>query len=86
MATYGKLPLSFEANHWQSHPHVKFLSRGQNYSVFLTDNAAVLALTKGLPSQPKAAAMAGKPWIKTDAKVKTEVVRMELAGAARECR
>ncbi|AXC10399.1 Cell surface protein [Acidisarcina polymorpha] len=83
-ASYGKLPLSFEANQGQSDPQVKFLSRGQGYSLFLTGDAAVLALTKGRPSQPKAAAMGAKPSMKTDAKVKTDVVRMELAGAARD--
>ena len=41
---YGKLPLAFEANHGQSDPSVKFLSRGSGYSLFLTDSEAVLAL------------------------------------------
>ena len=44
-ANYGKLPLSFEANQGQTDPQVRFLSRGQGYSLFLTDQAAVLALT-----------------------------------------
>ena len=43
---YGKLPLSFEANKGQTDPHVKFLSRGNSYSLFLTDSGAVLALAK----------------------------------------
>ncbi|HEX4640263.1 MAG TPA: SBBP repeat-containing protein, partial [Chthoniobacterales bacterium] len=43
---YGKLPLSFEANAGQTDPRVKFLSRGSGYSLFLTNNEAVLALTK----------------------------------------
>jgi hypothetical protein len=41
---YGKLPLAFEANHGQADPSVKFLSRGNGYSLFLTDSEAVLAL------------------------------------------
>jgi hypothetical protein len=36
--TYGKLPLSFEANAGQTDPKVKFLSRGSGYSLFLTDS------------------------------------------------
>jgi hypothetical protein len=44
---YGKLPLSFEVNHWQTAPQVKFLSRGNGYNLFLTSNEAVLALSKG---------------------------------------
>jgi hypothetical protein len=43
---YGKLPLSFEANQGQSDPQVRFLSHGSGYSLYLTDHAAVLALTK----------------------------------------
>jgi hypothetical protein len=49
---YGKLPLSFEANQGQSDPQVKFQSRGQGYSLFLTDRAAVLSLTKTTSSAP----------------------------------
>ena len=33
---YGKLPLSFEPNMGQSAKTVKFLSRGQGYTLFLT--------------------------------------------------
>jgi len=44
---YGKLPLSFEANHGQTAPQVKFLSRGDGYNLFLTSDEAVLAMSKG---------------------------------------
>jgi len=43
---YGKLPLSFEANQGQTDPRVKFLSQGNGYSLFLTDSAAVLSLSR----------------------------------------
>jgi len=43
---FGKLPLSFEVNQGQSDPCVKFLSHGNGYSLFLTDTAAVLVLSK----------------------------------------
>jgi hypothetical protein len=42
--TYGKLPLSFEANQGQVDSQVKFLSRGQGCSLFLTATEAVLQL------------------------------------------
>jgi photosystem II stability/assembly factor-like uncharacterized protein len=42
---YGKLPLSFVANDGQTDARVKFLSRGDGYSLFLTSTEAVLALT-----------------------------------------
>jgi len=41
---YGKLPLSFEANHGQTDPSVKFLSRGSGYSLYLTDSTAIFSL------------------------------------------
>ena len=44
LAGYGRLPLSFEANQGQTDPHVKFISRGSGYSLFLTPTEAVLAL------------------------------------------
>ena len=46
LATYGRLPLSFEANHGQTDAQVKFLSRGRGYSLFLTPSEAVLVLRK----------------------------------------
>ncbi len=39
---YGKLPLSFEANHGQTDSRVKFFSRTGGYSLFLTGDEAVL--------------------------------------------
>jgi hypothetical protein len=45
-ASYGKLPLSFEANRGQTDALVKFLARGQGYALFLTPNGAVLSLKK----------------------------------------
>ncbi|PLS75851.1 MAG: hypothetical protein CYG61_04710 [Actinobacteria bacterium] len=68
---YGNLPLSFEANHGQTDPQVKFLTRGANGTLFLTADQAVLSLTKrgrDLPSGEKAPAQ--------DA-----VVRMKVVGA-----
>jgi len=42
--SYGKLPLSFEANQGQADSSVRFLSRGNGYSLFLTSTEAVLTL------------------------------------------
>ncbi len=42
----GKLPLQFEVNEGQTDKPVKFLSRGSGYSLFLTANEAVLALSQ----------------------------------------
>ena len=53
------LPLSFEANQGQVDEQVKYLARGQGYTLFLTPGAAVL----GLRSEG-----AGKPtqWVRLD--------------------
>jgi hypothetical protein len=45
--SYGQLPLSFEPNAGQTDSKVKFLSRGPGYTVFLTNDEAVLALSAG---------------------------------------
>jgi len=62
---YGHLPLSFEANQGQTDQRVRFLVRGNGYSLFLTANEAVLALRKktGVTSQKSVAppASAGVP-------------------------
>ncbi len=43
-AAYGQLPLSFEANSGQTDSRVKFLARGNGYTLFLTDRDATLRL------------------------------------------
>jgi hypothetical protein len=65
---YGKLPLSFEPNQGQTDPQVKFLSRGAGYSLFLTNSAAVLTM-----SRPESSG--------TTRLVKTDTVRMKVGGA-----
>src|SRR6266516_2876737 len=44
--SYGKLPLSFEANQGQTHKDVRFLSRGPGYSLYLTASEAILVLLR----------------------------------------
>ena len=48
--SYGKIPLSFEANRGQTDSAVKFVSRGPGYTLFLTPTEAVLALRKSADS------------------------------------
>lgn len=47
--SYANLPLSFEANRGQTDPSVKFLSRGAGYTLFLTQDQAIL-IPAGLPA------------------------------------
>ena len=52
VASYGKLPLSFEVNRGQTASQVKFVSRGRGYTLFLTGDEAVLELQEpGVRSQ-----------------------------------
>jgi hypothetical protein len=46
-ASYGKLPLAFEANPSQTDSRVRFLARGADYTLFLTSSEAVLVLKSG---------------------------------------
>ena len=48
--TYGKLPLSFEANRGQTNQDVRFLSRGRGYTLFLTCDGSALSLKHGADS------------------------------------
>ena len=86
VASYGKLPLAFEANQGQTDQRVKFLSRGAGYSLFLTSAEAVLEL--------EPAASSHQPSIKTphalvgnehpvvgDHSPASAVLRMKLVGA-----
>ncbi|HEX6126340.1 MAG TPA: SBBP repeat-containing protein, partial [Pyrinomonadaceae bacterium] len=43
---YGKLPMSFEPNRGQTDESVRFLARGQGYSLFLSHNGATLSLQR----------------------------------------
>ncbi len=43
VAAYARLPLSFEPNHGQTDPRVRFLGRGIGHTVFLTQQELVVA-------------------------------------------
>lgn len=86
---YGKLPLTFEANQGQSNSRVKFLSRGDGYTLFLTSTEAVLSLQKTAPSRSnsqQAGSRTGEPNSPRNRKLqdspsKSAVLRMKLLGA-----
>jgi hypothetical protein len=81
---YGKLPLSFEENQGQTDEKVGFLSRGGGYTLFLTPDEAVLALSspsqdKGLGERQKDASRVSRPEEQKSAK--SAVIRMKFSGA-----
>ncbi|MFY9622485.1 MAG: SBBP repeat-containing protein [Pyrinomonadaceae bacterium] len=80
--TYGKLPLSFEANHGQADDEVKFISRGSGYTLLLTSTDAVLRISKSAPTN-KVPTVTSDPFsAKTSDVNSTEAeLRMKLVGA-----
>jgi hypothetical protein len=57
-ANLGSLPLAFEANQGQTAPQVKYMARGNGYTVFLTNNDTVFALSSS--AQPATTQVTGK--------------------------
>ena len=78
-SSYGKLPMSFEANSGQTDDQVKFLSRGNNYTLFLTPNDAVLALSKLKADSKKSSNLKSRPIEPTE--IESVVLRMALVGS-----
>jgi hypothetical protein len=92
LESYGQLPLSFEPNAGQTDSKVKFLSRGPGYTVFLTNDEAVLALSAGNKNKHSASGesaalpMVGFRDLSTplpQPKRTSAVLRMRLVGANR---
>src|SRR6266852_5342013 len=83
-ASYGKLPLRFEANQGQADLRVKFLSRGSGYTLFLTSTEAVLALQK--PSLTITAIQRYVGNTPGNRRTSSAVLRMKIGGANRIAR
>lgn len=89
--TMGQSPLSFEMNHGQFDPQVRFASRGADLKAFLTQSEAVFVLRKpgsnsaaqAKPPGPLSAAQAKQLRDERSAQraAATAVVRMSLVGA-----
>ena len=73
-ATYGRLPLMFEENQSQASNDVRFLSRGSGYSLFLTDDEAVLNLGHLTDSR-------GGTSTRSNSLSAPDVLRLKLVGA-----
>ena len=79
--TYGKLPLTFESNEGQSDKQVKFLSRGQGYTLFLTRDEAVMSLRRAPHRQAdRDTLLALKPSDFKPTNENSAVLRMKLLG------
>ncbi len=83
----GTLPLAFEANQGQIDPQVKFMARGNGYTVFLTANDTVFALRSSSQAAaarvPRAQALAGTTQPATEPtpeQARTGAIHMHLVG------
>ena len=84
-ASYGKLPLSFEANQGQTDSQVNFISRGGGYTLFLTPTEAVMSLQVAdcQPEDEKSMITQLKPKLRAHGNKKSAVLRMKFVGANR---
>src|SRR5579864_1612385 len=88
--SYGKLPLSFEANRGQASKEVRFLSHGPGYLLLLTGKEAVISLSSGKPEASSHTEQSRNSLRKTGpfsartdkGQLTTSVLRMKLAGAS----
>ncbi|MEA2203887.1 MAG: hypothetical protein QOE77_663 [Blastocatellia bacterium] len=81
--TFGRIPLSFEANHGQTESSVDYLARGGGYALFLKPTAAVFVLKQNSDKQsprnlPDISANQAND---TATDGPTRVLRMSLVGA-----
>ena len=76
--SYGKLPLSFEANQGQTDAQVRFLSRGPGYTLFLTGDEAVFSFGD---SKVKDGAPAISRQVRPSPPASNAVLRMKLVKA-----
>lgn len=94
LTAVGKIPMSFEVNRGQTDKKVEFLSRGAGYTLFLTHDAAVLALpvpaTKASRHQDAASETHPLPYVGSNKRFDApsqrgtraeEVLTMRVAGA-----
>jgi hypothetical protein len=77
-AEFAQMPLRFEANEGQTDPRVKFVARGRGYTLFLTPEAAVLALQKPTHQIPESKLATAK---EQSNEREIGVLRMQLARA-----
>src|ERR1700682_3574832 len=76
---YGKLPLTFEANHGQTAVQAKFIARGPRYSAFLTAGGMMLSLRPATGVTPLKTA--GKTPLKSSRRPPLTTLQFKLVGA-----
>jgi hypothetical protein len=80
-ASLDALPLGFEANQGQTDPQVKYTARGNGYSVFLTANDALFAVSSAKRGGTQSARAIGAHALQhTSDKVESASIDMRLVG------
>jgi hypothetical protein len=87
-ASYAALPLAFEANQGQTDPQVKYLARGNGYTLFLTPADAVFSFESTSASENERSGVrrtvgmhdTSQPQSRRAQKESTNVVRMQILG------
>jgi hypothetical protein len=84
-ANIAALPLAFEANQGQTDPQVKYVARGNGYTVFLTDNDTIFALRSSPSSSSPAARATRNPDMSGSSQLaprpeRTAAIHMQLVG------
>jgi hypothetical protein len=86
--SYGRIPLSFEANKGQADGPVDFLARGAGYALFLKPSEATLVLSRRRAAAPPQLSGEDAPVASNDAEAlsanareESKVLRMTLVGA-----
>ena len=79
-ASLDALPLGFEANQGQTDPQVKYTARGNGYSVFLTANDTVFAISSAKRGTQSSRATSAHGARHTSGKVETASIDMRLVG------
>jgi hypothetical protein len=86
-ANYAALPLAFEQNQGQTDAQVKYMARGDGYTLFLTANDAVFSLRSSSGNQSSTVSRKSQLRVRNAqqraqaAKDSTAVVRVQLTGA-----
>jgi hypothetical protein len=85
-ASLDALPLAFEANQGQTDPQVKYMARGNGYTVFLTGSDTVFALHSSQANSSSAAARRGNVASRgaTHEEDITAAISMKLVGGNRQ--
>lgn len=78
LKTYTGLPRTFEVNRGQSHPQVKFVSRGADHTLFLASGEAVLALHEAPSPRSRIPAGSAGPRARAGGRSGRGVTRMSL--------